>query len=238
MARFQPKDRVIHSVVKTENKILFLNFISLYQHWFDLIDSSFFLLILLGSRFLFLWLRFLFLWLRSRRTVQDGLPLFGSRVKAPWPIWHLSPTPCLSLHNVFGAVRGEHLLHHLLLCGQGGHLEGLPGQVYWAAGLQVGVEDLLTLLHLLFCEENCLESAELSLWKVWELNLLPALRCYCCFCVICVSAWGRKYLINVSKLLPASTDMKSKNIYFTEHGIFTLPNFVSNCKTASFTMFC
>ena len=42
MARFQPKDRVIHSVVKTENKILFLNFISLYQHWFDLIDSSFF----------------------------------------------------------------------------------------------------------------------------------------------------------------------------------------------------
>ena len=59
-----------------------------------------------------------------------------------------------------------------------------------------------------------------------------------CFCVICVSAWGRKYLINVSKLLPASTDMKSKNIYFTEHGIFTLPNFVSNCKTASFTMFC
>ena len=56
-----------------------------------------------------------------------------------------------------------------------------------------------------------------------------------CFCVICVSAWGRKYLINVSKLLPASTDIKSKNIYFTEHGIFTLPNFVSNCKTASFT---
>ena len=75
--------------------------------------------------------------------------------------------------------------------------------------------------------------------RKWKCNWKLFCFChYCCFCVICVSAWGRKYLINVSKLLPASTDMKNKNIYFTEHGIFTLPNFVSNCKTASFTMFC
>ena len=75
--------------------------------------------------------------------------------------------------------------------------------------------------------------------RKWKCNWKLFCFChYCCFCVICVSAWGRKYLINVSKLLPASTDMKSKNIYFTKHGIFTLPNFVSNCKTASFTMFC
>ena len=30
----------------------------------------------------------------------------------------------------------------------------------------------------------------------------------------------------------------SKNVYFTKHRMFTLQNFVSNCKTAIFTMFC
>ena len=30
----------------------------------------------------------------------------------------------------------------------------------------------------------------------------------------------------------------SQNVDFTEHGMFTLLNYVSNCKTASFTRFC